>query len=121
MGKRIAIDINDVLRDYTRQFANVYKKFVNPSFDIAYEDIDDFDLLNIFPFADENGTMDRYFLNRFKYEILVSSLLDDRWGVKHIATLNLQDQLPPIEIAAVTCPKQGFFNMRIDPSLLVES
>ena len=68
MGKRIAIDINDVLRDYTRQFANVYKKFVNPSFDIAYEDIDDFDLLNIFPFADENGTMDRYFLNRFKYE-----------------------------------------------------
>ena len=59
-------------------------------------------------------------VNRFKYEILVSSLLDDRWGVKHIATLNLQDQLPPIEIAAVTCPKQGLFNMRIDPSLLVE-
>ena len=68
MGKRIAIDINDVLRDYTRQFANMYKKVINPSFDIAYEDIDDFNFLNIFPFLDENGNSDNYFYNKFKYE-----------------------------------------------------
>ena len=49
MVKRIAIDINDVLRDYTRQFANIYKKFIDNSFDIEYEKIDDFNFLNIFP------------------------------------------------------------------------
>ena len=41
MALRIAIDINDVLRDFTRQFANMYKKIVDPSFDITYENIND--------------------------------------------------------------------------------
>lgn len=65
---KIAIDINDVLRDYTRQFANMYKKVVDPSFDIKYEDIDDFNFLNIFPFYDENKNIDNLLYNRFKYE-----------------------------------------------------
>ena len=39
MKKRIAIDINEVLRDYIRQFANMYKKVVNPSFDVSYEEM----------------------------------------------------------------------------------
>lgn len=68
MGKRIAIDINDVLRDYTRQFANIYKKFIDNSFDIEYEKIDDFNFLNIFPFLDENGNPDITLMNKFKYE-----------------------------------------------------
>lgn len=68
MVKRIAIDINDVLRDYTRQFANMYKKIINPSFEIAYEDINDFNFLNIFPFLDDNGNADMYLFNKFKYE-----------------------------------------------------
>ena len=65
---RIAIDINDVLRDYTRQFANMYKKVINPSFDISYEEIDDFNFLNIFPFLDEDGNADAMLFNKFKYE-----------------------------------------------------
>lgn len=65
---RIAIDINDVLRDYSRQFANIYKKVIDPTFDIPYEDINDFNFLNIFPFYDENGNIDNMLFNRFKYE-----------------------------------------------------
>lgn len=65
---RIAIDINDVLRDYTRQFADVYKKFIDNDFDISYEDINDFDFLNVFPFYDDEGNLDRMTLNKFKYE-----------------------------------------------------
>ena len=68
MIKRIAIDINDVLRDYTRQFANIYKKVIDRSFDIEYDDIDDFNFLNIFPFLDSNGNADMYRFNNFKYE-----------------------------------------------------
>jgi len=65
---RIAIDINDVLRDYTRQFANMYKKTINPSFDIPYEEIDDFNFLNVFPFLNEDGNADTLLYNKFKYE-----------------------------------------------------
>lgn len=65
---RIAIDINDVLRDYTRQFADIYKKYVDPSFDIAYENIDDTNLINIFPFYDEEGRIDSLSLPKFLYE-----------------------------------------------------
>jgi len=65
---RIAIDINDVLRDYTRQFADVYKKFIDNKFDIPYEDINDFDFFNIFPFYDDEGNLDRELLDKFKYE-----------------------------------------------------
>ena len=68
MALRIAIDINDVLRDYTRQFANMYKKTIDPSFDIKYEDIDDFNFINIFPFYDSNGNIDSMAFNKFKYE-----------------------------------------------------
>ena len=65
---RIAIDINDVLRDYTRQFANMYKKVIDNSFDIQYEKINDFNFLNIFPFLDEDGNADMMLFNKFKYE-----------------------------------------------------
>lgn len=65
---RIAIDINDVLRDYTRQFANMYKKVIDNSFDISYEEINDFNFLNIFPFLDEDGNADMMLFNKFKYE-----------------------------------------------------
>jgi hypothetical protein len=65
---RIAIDINDVLRDYTRQFADIYKKVIDESFDLEYEDINDFNFLNIFPFLDENGNVDSMLMNKFKYE-----------------------------------------------------
>lgn len=67
MRKRIAIDINEVLRDYLRQFANIYKKFVNSEFDLSYEEMDDFNLSNIFPFYDSEGNLDFTLYNDFKY------------------------------------------------------
>lgn len=65
---RIAIDINDVLRDYTRQFANMYKKTIDNSFEIEYEKINDFDFVNIFPFYDEMGNIDLMKFNNFRFE-----------------------------------------------------
>lgn len=68
MTLKIAIDINDVLRDYTRQFANIYKKFIDKTFDIPYEEMNDFNFLNIFPFYDEDGNVDSMKYNQFKYQ-----------------------------------------------------
>ena len=41
---KIAIDINDVLRDFTTQFKNYYIKGIDPSFEIEDKDINSFDL-----------------------------------------------------------------------------
>ena len=64
----IAIDINDVLRDYTNQFISMYKKVIDNSFDIEYKDVDDFNFINVFPFYDEDGNIDEMRFNTFKYE-----------------------------------------------------
>lgn len=64
----IAIDINDVIRDYTRQFIKYYQKVIDPNFEIEYEDVDDFEFMNIFPFKDENGDNDIIEYYKFKYE-----------------------------------------------------
>lgn len=64
----IAIDINDVIRDYTRQFIKYYQKVIDPDFEIEYDAVDDFDFMNIFPFKDMNGDNDIVEYYKFKYE-----------------------------------------------------
>ena len=64
----ICIDINEVLRDHLRAFIKQYNKVVNPDFDIDYEDIDDFNLINIFPFYDEDGNINPSAFNSFRFE-----------------------------------------------------
>lgn len=65
---KIAIDINDVVRDYTNQFIKCYNKIIDPSFEIKAEDVTDFDFFNVFPFTDENGNKDKDLYYKFKYE-----------------------------------------------------
>ena len=64
----IAIDINEVIRDYLRAFKKQYIKVVNPYFDIEYDDINDFDLMNVFPFIDEEGYPSPKVFNAFRFE-----------------------------------------------------
>lgn len=66
--KRIAIDINDVIRDYTGQFIKVYEKYIDDSSNITIEDVTDFNFLNMFSFVNENNISDIQLLNKFKYE-----------------------------------------------------
>ena len=47
---KIAIDINDVLRDFTGQFKKQYIKHIDSRFDIKDEDINSSDLFEVFPF-----------------------------------------------------------------------
>lgn len=65
---KIAIDINDVVRDYTNQFIKCYTKIVDPSCAFQIDDITDFDFFNIFPFTDANGNKDKDLYYKFKYE-----------------------------------------------------
>lgn len=64
----IAIDINDVIRDYTRQFIKYYQKVIDPHFEIDYENVDDYNFMNIFPFKDKNGENDIVEYYKFIYE-----------------------------------------------------
>lgn len=58
---KIAIDINDVIRDYTTQFKKIYQKGIDQSFEIDDKDINSFDLFEVFPFSDRNA------YNTFRY------------------------------------------------------
>ena len=58
---KIAIDINDVLRDYSRQFRVQYQKSIDPYFDIDDEDITTLNFNEIFPFENKDD------YNKFKY------------------------------------------------------
>ena len=58
---KIAIDINDVIRDNMFQFRYIYQKYVDSSFEIDLNDIDTYNMLDHYPFEDESE------LNQFKY------------------------------------------------------
>lgn len=64
----IAIDINEVIRDYLRAFAKQYSKVVDPTFDIDYDEINDFNLMNVFPFLDKKGAPYPAAFNSFRFE-----------------------------------------------------
>lgn len=64
----IGIDINDVLRDFTGQFIRYYQRVIDPSFEIEYDDVTDYNFMNIFPFKDVEGMDDINRYHRFLYE-----------------------------------------------------
>lgn len=48
--KTIGIELNDVIRDYTGQFIECYKKQIDEGFDVEIDNVDSFDFYEIFPF-----------------------------------------------------------------------
>lgn len=61
MKKRIAIDLNDVVRDYSGQFINCYQKLIDQKFEMKDEEIISFDFSECFPFKSKSE------YNNFKY------------------------------------------------------
>lgn len=61
----IAVDINDVVRDFTREFILTYEKNIDHSYDINVSDVKDFDLFKLFPFKGRRE------YERFRYEDFV--------------------------------------------------
>ena len=51
---KIAIDINDTIRDYTGQFIYCYQKLINPHFSKKIDDITDFDFEKAFDFKSKS-------------------------------------------------------------------
>lgn len=58
---KIAIDINDVIRDNLFQFDSVYKKYIDPSFELDLDEVTSFDKMKCYPFGSEQE------LFNFKY------------------------------------------------------
>lgn len=51
---KIAVDINDTIRDYTGQFIYCYQKLINPHFSKKIDDITDFDFEKAFDFKSKS-------------------------------------------------------------------
>jgi hypothetical protein len=65
---KIAIDLNEVYRAYTSQFAIHYKKYVDQNFDIDNVEIWTNDLKQVFPFASKDKYLD-FLYNEYPQEI----------------------------------------------------
>lgn len=65
---KIAIDINDVIRAYTAQFANYYKKNIDRELDIDNIDVWTNDLKQVFNFESQQKYLE-FLYNDYPYEI----------------------------------------------------
>lgn len=67
--KNIAIDLNQVLRDFTRQFMKMYNKVYDPHYVKDYDEITDWDLFNSFPFDDRREYNEFLYDSDSSYEL----------------------------------------------------
>lgn len=65
---KIAIDLNDVIRAYTSQFATYYKRNIDREFDIENVEVWTNDLKEIFPFESKQKYLE-FLYNDYPYEI----------------------------------------------------
>lgn len=103
---KIAIDINDVIRDFTSQFKNYYIKAIDPSFEIDDEAINSFELDKVFPFKDDKEyKMFRYVDYAFELYTraeAVDKMLPYRlndWTQKTLKNLD-KDKIPEIMLVS---------------------
>jgi hypothetical protein len=66
--KRIAIDINDVVRNFSKNFGVVYQKFVDSSLDTDKLKITDFDLSKVFNFKSKQEYSNFVYID-YPYEL----------------------------------------------------
>lgn len=76
-NKKISIDINDVLRDYTRQFIKKFRDVINPSFHISYDEVTTNDFANLFPF-ESRGEYNNFVYDECALEIFGRAELMER-------------------------------------------
>lgn len=88
---KIAIDLNDVLRAYTAQFASFYKKTIDRSFNIDDVDIWTNDLTQVFPFESK-----KQYLN-FLYEDLPFEIFGACVAMEKNLPARLDDWLKELE------------------------
>lgn len=74
---KIAIDLNDVLRRFTAQFAKYYKIGVDRTFDIETVDVWTNDLRNIFPFETERDFLE-FIYETYPFEIFAMAEATDK-------------------------------------------
>jgi len=100
---KIGIDLNDVYRAYTSQFATYYKKIVDRSFDIDNVEVWTNDLKQIFPFESTDQYLD-FLYNDCPFEIFGSAQSMDRnlssRFVNWLKELNDLDEIPEICIVS---------------------
>lgn len=77
MGKRIAIDINDVLRDFTGQIIKTYIKYIDDDFKIEDDEITTNDYKSLLPFSTEDEYRQFMYID-YPYEIYARAESTDK-------------------------------------------
>ena len=108
---KIALDLNDVIRDFTMNFAKYYCKEYNKNFTLNETDFWTNDLSAIFPFK-TNRAYEKFTYEDFVYEIFgkcptcTSNLQVElnEWVTKTILNIDCDE---PIDVMIVSCMEYG--------------
>jgi hypothetical protein len=109
---KIAIDLNDVLRDYTRNFAKYYKQGKDRTFDMStLEELSTTDMFELFPFKSVEDyhkfIYEDYSCELYgKCETVTRTLTSDfkNWLTKTILNIDTEE---PIEVIIVSPMEYG--------------
>lgn len=125
MKKRIAIDINDVIRNFSVNFFEYYQRDINPDFDESTIDFSEYELNKIFPFESDEAYRE-FLYEDYHFELYgkcpaVDSNLPARltdWLMKTITELDIEEDsvevilVSPMEYA-LTIQSTYFFLSKI--------
>ena len=108
---KIAVDLNDVLRDYTANFAEYFKKGYDESVDLDQIEIDTNDLYEVFPFKSRYD-YEHFVYEDFSWELFAKCPFCDNglgaafsnWVTKTITDIDTED---PIEVMIVSPMEYG--------------
>lgn len=109
---KIAIDLNDVLRDYTRSFAKYYKQGIDRTFDMStIEELTTNDMFELFPFKSIEA-YHKFIYEDYSWEIYgkcetcTRTLTSDfkNWLTRTILNIDTEE---PIEVMIVSPMEYG--------------
>lgn len=106
---KLAIDINDVLRDFTRNFANVYKMGYDHKFDINELELYTNETSILFPFK-TNKEYEKFVYNDYAYDLFGGSPSTGKGLVTHFNEWegSLESELSePIDVTIISTMEYG--------------
>ena len=109
---KICITIDDVLRDKTRQFGKIFKKYIDENIDLQSLNLENDDLCEVFKFNSRNE-YNEFLYKDYAYEIFAEApvtekMIDKNLNLWHLSLTDYDDLDEPIELVLANTKEFNF-------------
>ena len=118
----IGVELNDVIRDYTGQFIECYRKIIDSKFEKKVEDVDSFEFYDVFPFESKQDYQEFRYVDAAYDLNALAPLVDSRllglvnnWTENILKNLDVEEDpeiifFSALEIGATIPATLGFLS-----------